>query len=122
MRHKKKVKKLQRDVDHRRALIKNLCRSLLRHEKIETTWVKAKAMRPFMEHLIDIAKDDTVANRRRAFAFLRDRRLVKKLFEDVAKRFSDVNGGYTRIIKTFNRVGDNAQMAIIEFTKEAVKK
>jgi|UniRef100_A0A7V5XZA2 large subunit ribosomal protein L17 len=121
MRHRRKVKKLQRDVDHRRALIKNLCRSLLEHEKIETTWVKAKAMRPFMEHLIDIAKKDTVANRRRAFAFLRDRKLVKKLFEDVAKRFADVTGGYTRLIKTRTRVGDNAQMAIIEFTRAAAK-
>lgn len=121
MRHKRKVKKLQRDVDHRRALIKNLCRSLLKYEKIETTLVKAKAMRPFMEHLIDIAKKDNVANRRRAFAFLCDRKLVKKLFEDVAKRFPDVTGGYTRIIRTGTRVGDNAQMAIIEFTKAATK-
>lgn len=121
MRHKRKVKKLQRDVDHRKALIKNLCRSLLKHEKIETTWVKAKAMRPFIDHLIDIAKKDTVANRRRAFAFLGDRRLVKKLFGDIVKRFSDVKGGYTRIIKTGTRVGDNAQMAIIEFTKAAAK-
>ncbi|MCS7250652.1 MAG: 50S ribosomal protein L17 [candidate division WOR-3 bacterium] len=119
MRHKKKVKKLQRDVDHRRALIRNLCCSLLKYGKIETTLVKAKAMRPFMEHLIDIAKKDTVANRRRAFAFLCDRKLVKKLFEDVAKRFSNINGGYTRIIRTTTRTGDNAQMAIIEFTKAA---
>ncbi len=121
MRHKRKVKKLQRDVDHRRALIKNLCRSLLKHGKIETTLVKAKAIRPFMEHLIDIAKKDTVANRRRAFAFLSDRKLVKKLFEDVAKRFNDTTGGYTQIIRTGTRVGDNAQMAIIQFTKSAAK-
>lgn len=120
MRHKRKVKKLQRDVDHRRALIKNLCRSLLKYGKIETTLVKAKAMRPFIEHLIDLAKKDTVANRRRAFAFLTDRKLVKKLFE-VAKEFGDTNGGYTQIIRTNRRVGDNAQMAIIQFTKSAVK-
>lgn len=121
MRHRRKVKKLQRDVDHRRALIKNLCRSLLVHEKIMTTWVKAKAMRPFIEHLIDIAKKGRVTNRRRAFAFLADRKLVKKLFEDVAKRFADVAGGYTRVIKVGMRVGDNAQMAVIEFTRGRTK-
>ncbi len=114
MRHQKKGRKLGRDASHRKALLENLARDLIRHEKLETTEAKAKELRRVVEPLVNIAKVDNLYRRRRAFNILRDKELVHKLFTEIAPRMEDRAGGYTRIIKTRNRNGDNAEMAIIE--------
>ncbi len=114
MRHGSGLRKLNRTSSHRLAMFRNMCVSLLRHEAIKTTLPKAKELRRVVEPLITLAKNPTVANRRLAFARLRDADAVKKLFDDVAPRFSARAGGYTRILKCGFRVGDNAPMAFIE--------
>lgn len=115
MRHKIAGRPLGRTSSHRAALMKNLARSLVRHEAIETTLHKAKELRPFSEKLITLGKKGSLDARRRAFDILRDRDLVKKLFDLLAPRFQERNGGYTRIVRTRNRPGDNAVMAMIEY-------
>ncbi len=114
MRHRNGLRKLNRTSEHRAAMLRNMSVSLLQHEAIKTTLPKAKELRRVVEPLITLAKVDTVANRRLAFARLRDRDIVTKLFNDLGKRFSTRPGGYTRILKMGFRVGDNAPMAFVE--------
>jgi len=101
--------------------MKNLAGSLIRHEAIETTLAKAKELRRVAEKLITLGKKAGLPARRQAFDLLRDRDLVKKLFDDLAPRFQERNGGYTRIVRTRNRSGDGAVMAIIEYLDRPVR-
>ena len=114
MRHRKKGRQLGRNTKHRRALFRNLVTSLLEHERIETTEAKAKELRGFTDRMITLGKEGTLAARRRALAFIHSKDVVSKLFSDVAVRFRNRPGGYTRIIKTRRRVGDAAEMVAIE--------
>ena len=114
MRHRKKGRKLNRNSAHRKALLKNLAIALIEREVIRTTVPKAKELRTFIEPLITLAKDDSVANRRLAFNKLRSDKAVGKLFTSVAVNAKDRNGGYTRIIKAGFRPGDKADMAYME--------
>ena len=116
MRHNVAGKRLGRTTNQRKALMKHLAVSLITHERIETTLVKAKELRKFVEPFITLAKQDTVANRRLALARLGSRMVVTKLFKpEFRSRFSSRAGGYTRILKTDARLGDAADMALIEF-------
>lgn len=115
MRHRKSGRKLNRNSSHRQAMFRNMATSLVEHESIKTTLPKAKELRRVVEPLVTIAKQDNVAKRRLAFARLRDKAAVGKLFSELGPRFSDRPGGYTRILKCGMRPGDNAPMAIIEF-------
>jgi len=114
MRHHLSGRQLSRNSSHRHALMRNLSISLLRHETIRTTLPKAKELRRVVEPLITLAKSDGEANRRLAFARLRDAEVVEKLFADLGPRFKARPGGYTRILKMGFRVGDNAPMALVE--------
>ena len=114
MRHRKKGRQLGRQTKHRWALFRNLVTSLLDHERIETTGAKAKEIRGFTDRMITLGKEGTLPARRRALAFIRSKAVVSKLFSDVATRFKDRPGGYTRIIKTRRRIGDAAEMVAIE--------
>jgi len=114
VRHRKKGRQLGRQTKHRGALFRNLVTSLLDHERIETTEAKAKEIRGFTDRMITLGKEGTLPARRRALGFLRSKSVVSKLFDDVAARFKDRPGGYTRIIKTRRRVGDAADMVAIE--------
>ncbi len=114
MRHRKAGRRLGRNTSHRKATMKNLALALFKHNAIETTVAKSKELRGFAEPLITMAREDTVANRRRAFAELRDNAVVTKLFAEIAPAFADRPGGYTRILKLGNRNGDAAPMARIE--------
>ncbi|WP_115955990.1 50S ribosomal protein L17 [Candidatus Purcelliella pentastirinorum] len=115
MRHFKSGRKLNRNSSHRDAMLRNMARSLIIYEIIQTTLSKAKELRGFIEKLITIAKIDTVANRRIIFAYLRNKEIVTKLFKEISSRYKDRYGGYTRILKNNFRSGDNANMAFIEF-------
>ena len=114
MHHNKGGKKLGRNGTHRRALMRNLATELFRHERIETTLGKAKALRPVAEKLITLAKRGDLHARRLAGAQIQDQETLKKLFADLGVRFQDRPGGYLRILKLDNRIGDNAPMARIE--------
>ena len=114
MRHRKSGRKLNRNSAHRKALFKNLAIALIEHDIIKTTLPKAKELRGFIEPLITMAKDDTVANRRHVFNKLRSDSAVAKLFTEVSINAKDRKGGYTRIIKAGFRPGDKADMAYIE--------
>ncbi len=114
MRHRKAGRRLGRDMSHRKATMKSLAIALFHHNAIETGHLKAKELRIFAEPIITLAKVDTVANRRRAFAKLRDKEAVSKLFNTIGPAFAERPGGYTRILRTGNRVGDAAPMARIE--------
>ena len=114
MRHGHGLRKLNRTSSHRLAMLRNMSNSLLRHERIKTTLPKAKELRRVVEPLITLAKEPTVANRRLAFNRLRDREMVVKLFDELGPRYKARNGGYTRILKSGFRVGDNAPMALME--------
>jgi len=114
MRHRNGLRKLNRTSEHRAAMLRNMAVSLLRHEAIKTTVPKAKELRRVVEPLITLAKVATVANRRLAFARLRDREIVSKLFNELGPRYNTRPGGYTRILKMGFRVGDNAPMAFVE--------
>ncbi|MBL8073196.1 MAG: 50S ribosomal protein L17 [Nitrospira sp.] len=114
MRHRKKGRQLGRQTKHRGALFRNLVTSLLDQERIETTEAKAKEIRGFTDRMITLGKEGTLPARRRALGFLRSKSVVSKLFDDVAARFKDRPGGYTRIIKTRRRIGDAAEMVAIE--------
>lgn len=114
MRHRKGLRKLNRTSAHRTAMFRNMSVSLIEHEAIKTTLPKAKELRRVIEPLITLAKNPSVANRRLAFARLRDRDAVTKLFEELGPRFQDRPGGYTRILKMGFRQGDNAPMAYME--------
>ena len=114
MRHRNGNRKLNRTSSHRAAMLRNMANSLLTHETIVTTLPKAKELRRVVEPLITLAKSDSVANRRLAFARIRDKDTVKKLFSDLGPRFATRPGGYVRILKCGFRDGDNAPMAYIE--------
>jgi len=114
MRHRHGLRKLNRTSSHRLAMFRNMSVSLIQHEAIKTTLPKAKDLRRVFEPLITLAKNPTVANRRLAFARLRDRDAVTKLFDELGPRFKERPGGYTRILKMGFRQGDNAPMAFVE--------
>jgi large subunit ribosomal protein L17 len=113
MRHRKSGRKLGRNSSHRKAMFRNMATSLFRHETIKTTLPKAKELRRVAEPLITLAKEDGVANRRLAFARLRDKEVVGKLFKDLGPRFKARPGGYIRILKLGPRAGDAAPMALV---------
>jgi large subunit ribosomal protein L17 len=119
MRHGLTGRQLSRNSTHRWAMLRNMATSLLRHETIKTTVPKAKELRRFVEPLITLGKTDTQANRRRAFATLRDTEVVDKLFGDLGPRFKARPGGYTRILHMASRAGDNADMALMALVDQA---
>ena len=114
MKHGKKGNHLGRKVAHRKSMLANMACSLIEHKRINTTVAKAKALKQFVEPLITKSKTDTTHNRRLAFSALRNKYAVSELFRDVAQKVGDRPGGYTRVIKMGNRLGDNADMAMIE--------
>jgi large subunit ribosomal protein L17 len=116
MRHMNQGRKLNRTSAHRKALFRNLVLALLKHERIKTTDAKAKDLRHFADRMVTLGKRGDVAARRLAFNFLQSRDDVKKLFDEIAPRFKDRNGGYTRVVKFGFRRGDAAPLSIIEFT------
>lgn len=117
MRHRKAGRALGRNKSHRKATMKSLAVSLFRHNAIQTTVPKAKELRRFAEPLITLAKVDSVHNRRRAFAALRDNEVVTKLFAEIGPHFKDRPGGYTRVLKMGQRLGDAAHMARMELVE-----
>ncbi|RQO72035.1 50S ribosomal protein L17 [Pedobacter sp. KBW06] len=114
MRHGKKVNHLGRTDSHRKAMLANMASSLIKHKRISTTLAKAKALRMYVEPLLTKSKTDTTHSRRIVFGYLQDKETVTELFRDVAAKIANRPGGYTRIIKLNNRLGDNAEMALIE--------
>ncbi|MCM1066342.1 MAG: 50S ribosomal protein L17 [Muribaculaceae bacterium] len=114
MRHNKSFNHLGRQKAHRDALLANMTISLIFHKRINTTLAKAKALRVYAEPLINRAKEDTMANRRLVFRYLQNKEAVKILFQEIAEKIGDRPGGYTRILKTGNRLGDNAKTCFIE--------
>ncbi len=114
MRHRKSGRHLNRTSSHRKAMMRNMAASLFRHEQIKTTVPKAKELRRFAEPLITLAKKPSLANRRNAYAALRDREMVQKLFETLAVRYQERPGGYIRILKCGIRAGDAAPMAYVQ--------
>ena len=114
MRHGKKINHLGRKTAHRKSMLANMACSLIEHKRINTTVAKAKALKQFVEPMITKSKEDTTHNRRIVFGRLRQKEAVAELFRDVAAKVGDRPGGYTRIIKLGNRLGDNADMAMIE--------
>ncbi len=118
MRHKVKKKKFDRTKEQRLALYRSLARSLILEERVETTLERAKAVRGFVEKLVTLGKKGDLTARRKALELLPDRKVIRKLFEDIAPRFEGRNGGYTRVIKLPDRrKGDGAQMAILEWVE-----
>ena len=129
MRHGKKVNHLSRKKGHRKSLLSNMACSLIEHKSISTTLAKAKALRVYVEPLLTKSKTDSTHSRRTVFSYLQNKEAVSELFRDVAPKIATRNGGYTRIIRTGYRLGDNAEMCMIElvdfnevFTKEETKK
>jgi len=114
MRHGKKVNHLGRTASHRKAMLANMASSLILHKRITTTLAKAKALRTYVEPIITKSKNDTTHSRRTVFAYLQDKDVVTILFREIAEKVANRPGGYTRIIKLNNRLGDNAEMALIE--------
>jgi large subunit ribosomal protein L17 len=117
VRHRKRGRQLGRNTKHRLALFRNLATSLMEHERIETTEAKAKELRGITDRLITLGKQGTLHARRGALRVLRTKETVSKLFDDIAKRFPDRHGGYTRIIKTRQRPGDAAKLVAIELVE-----
>lgn len=116
MRHRCRVHQLGKPADQRRALLRALTTELIRHGRITTTQVRAKAVRSEVEKMITLAKDGSLAARRQAMGYIFDKQLVHALFEQAQTRYGDRQGGYTRVLRTVSRRGDNADMAIIELT------
>ena len=114
MRHNKKFNHLSRKSAHRKAMLSNMTASLIMHKRIVTTLAKAKALRVYAEPIINRAKDDSTASRRVVFSYLQNKEAVKELFQNVAQKIADRPGGYTRILKLGNRLGDNAKTCFIE--------
>ncbi len=114
MRHNKKFNHLGRKKAHRDALLANMTISLIMHKRIHTTLAKAKALRVYAEPLINRAKEDTMVNRRLVFSYLQNKEAIKELFQNISQKIADRPGGYTRILKTGNRLGDNAKTCFIE--------
>ncbi len=128
MRHNKSINHLSRTSSHRKAMLANMATSLILKKRISTTIAKAKALRTYVEPLITKGKNDTTHSRRTVFSYLKDKYAVSELFREVAVKVADRPGGYTRILKTGNRFGDNADMCIIElvdynttYVKESAK-
>src|SRR5436309_4126959 len=119
MRHQKKTVKLGRTAEHRKALLANQVCSLIEHQRIKTTLAKAKAVRPFAERMVTLGKNGSIHARRTALATLRQKNAVKKLFDDIAPKSAERNGGYTRIVKLGYRKSDSARMAFIEWVDMA---
>lgn len=122
MRHMKKGSSLNRTASHRRALMSNLITGLIIHEKIKTTKAKAREVRPLAEKIITFAKRGDLHARRQVLRLIKDKAAVAKLFDTLGERFKDRPGGYTRILKMENRLGDNAEMALLELVAEEVSK
>jgi large subunit ribosomal protein L17 len=120
MRHRVAGRKLQRTTAHRNALFRNMAAALIKHEQITTTLAKAKELRPYVEKLVTLAKKGGLSNRRLAHARLMDDAQLAKLFDVIASRYADRNGGYTRVIKAGIRASDAAAMAVIEFVDRDV--
>ena len=114
MKHGKKFNHLSRKAAHRKAMLANMACSLIKHKRIKTTLAKAKALRVYVEPLITKSKNDTTHSRRTVFSYLKQKEVITELFSDVSSKVADRSGGYTRILKLGNRLGDNAQMAYIE--------
>ena len=114
MKHRIKGKKPNRTSSHRKALFKNMAQAIIKHEQIITTLPKAKTMKPLIDKLITLGKKGTLHARRQAFSQLRDNKMVSKLFGDLATRYADRQGGYSRVLKAGYRYGDTAAMAVIE--------
>jgi len=114
MRHRKKVAKLGKPADQRKALMRALTTEVIRHGRITTTLIRAKAARKFIDHQIQLAKDGSLHSRRQSMGFIYDKQLVHALFENAPTRYGERNGGYTRVLRTMPRAGDNAKMAVIE--------
>lgn len=121
MRHRRKNEKFSRPRAQRKALVKSLVRALLLQESIKTTEFKAKALRPWIDKLIGWGKDNTLHARRQAYKMLNDHQLVKRLFGEIAPRYKDIQGGYTRIIDIGKRKGDGADISLFEFTQRIKK-
>lgn len=121
MRHRESGRRLNRNSAHRKAMMSNMANSLFSHEVIRTTLPKAKELRRYAEPLITLAKEDSVARRRRAFSRLRDKASVGKLFSELGPRYRERPGGYTRILKCGFRAGDNAPMAVVELVDRPVE-
>lgn len=122
MRHRYRGRKLGRTASHRKAMEKNMCNSIIEHERIITTIQKAKHIKPIIEKLVTLGKVDTTAHRRQAFADLRDKEMTSKLFEVLGPRFANRPGGYCRILKLAKpRLGDNGQRVLIEFVERSVE-
>ncbi len=120
MRHGKAHRKLNRTAEHRKAMFENMASSLIKHEQIVTTLPKAKDLRPIVEKLVTLGKRGDLHARRQAIAALQDEVIVKKLFDVLATRYKDRQGGYTRVLKAGFRHGDNAPVAVIEFVDRDV--
>jgi large subunit ribosomal protein L17 len=116
MRHRCRVPMLGKPADQRKALLRTLATEVIRHGRITTTKVRAKAVRSEVDRIISLAKDGSLPARRKALGYIYDKQLVHALFEQAPDRYADRQGGYTRILRTVNRKGDNAEMAIIELT------
>lgn len=114
MRHRCKVPKLSKPADQRKALLRALTTEVIRHGSITTTKIRAKAVQPEVDKIVSLAKDGSLAARRQALGYVYDKDLVHALFEQVKSRYGDRPGGYTRIVRTIRRRGDNAEMAILE--------
>ncbi|WP_299704956.1 50S ribosomal protein L17 [uncultured Pontibacter sp.] len=114
MRHGKKINHLGRTASHRKAMLSNMAASLILHKRLSTTVAKAKALRKYVEPLLTKSKNDTTHSRRTVFAYLQDKESVKELFDEVSVKIANRPGGYTRILKTGYRLGDNAEMCVIE--------
>jgi len=123
MRHQRVINHLGRTSSHRKSMISNMAVSLIIHKRITTTTAKAKALKRFVEPLITKSKEDTTHSRRIVFGYLKDKSAVSELFRDISPKIADRPGGYTRILKTGNRIGDNAEMCILELVdfNEAMK-
>ena len=115
MKHNISHRKLNRTTSHRKALLMNLSNALIKHEQIKTTLAKAKELRPFVEKIITLGKKGGLSEKRKTISILQDKKNTKKVFDIFADRYKNRTGGYTRIIKLQNRLGDNAPVAIIEF-------
>ena len=121
MRHQRQTKRFNRNPKERRAMLENIVGSLMRYQVIQTTVQKAKAAQRLADRVITLGKTDSLAARRQVFAYLQDNELTSKIFKEVAPRFKNRNGGYTRILRLQLRKGDGAQMALLELTEKEIK-
>ncbi len=121
MRHNRRTLRLGRNHSERRAMLENMVTSLLKHQEIITTLMKAKAAQRLADRVISLSKDDTLASRRKAFSYLQDHALTSRLFKEVGPRFKSRKGGYTRILHLSRRKGDGAELALLELTEKEIK-